>query len=157
MHAAEEHRQSKRSSDILTSRKRSILLVDDEVNILLTLRMVFEREGYEVTTAESSVQALELLTCGEHFDAVITDLNMERDNIGLEVARAAVNTKPRPAVVICTGFASPNSTRKAVTIGIDYMADKPVELDHLIEALDQLIPWRPQSAEQGTNLCGSLD
>lgn len=148
MHAEEAYAASNRSSDILTSPKRSILIVDDEVNILLTLRMVFEREGYEVTTAESSVQALEILTGGKHFDAVITDLNMERDNIGLEVARAAVNTKPKPAVVICTGFASPNNTRKAVKIGIDYMADKPVELDYLIEALDQLIPRRP-GAHQG--------
>ncbi|MGH9513142.1 MAG: response regulator [Terriglobales bacterium] len=119
--------------------KRSILLVDDEVSILRTLRMVFEHEGYEVATAENSVQALDLLSHNGKFDAVITDLNMEQTDIGLAVARAAMNCKPKPAVVICTGFASENNTRAALEMGIDYMAYKPVELEDLISALNRLI------------------
>ncbi|MGH9530647.1 MAG: response regulator [Terriglobales bacterium] len=119
--------------------KRSILLVDDEVSILRTLRMVFEHEGYAVTTAENSTQALSLLTKNGHFDAVITDLNMEQENIGLEVARTAMNCKPKPAVVICTGFASASNSRAALDMGIDYMAYKPVELEDLISALNRLI------------------
>lgn len=119
--------------------KRSILLVDDEVSILRTLRMVFEHEGYDVATAENSAQARALLTKNGHFDAVITDLNMEKEDIGLEVARAAMNCKPKPAVVVCTGFASANNTRAALDMGIDYMAYKPVELEDLISALNRLI------------------
>ena len=52
--------------------------------------MVFERDGYAVRTAHSCASALKLLENGNEFDAVITDLNMERENIGLEVARAAL-------------------------------------------------------------------
>jgi CheY-like chemotaxis protein len=119
--------------------KRSILLVDDETSILRTLRMVFEHEGYDVSTAESSTQALALLADNGHFDAVITDLNMEQDDVGLEVARAALKCKPKPAVVVCTGFASIHNSRAALEMGIDYMANKPVELSDLISALDRLI------------------
>jgi len=129
--------------------KRSILLVDDEVSILRTLRMVFEFEGYDVATAQNATQALEMLTKNGHFDAVITDLNMEREDVGLEVARAALNCKPKPAVVICTGFASTDNSRAALKMGIDYMANKPVELSDLIAALNRLISRYRDAGDKG--------
>jgi DNA-binding NtrC family response regulator len=119
--------------------KRSILIVDDEDNVLQTLRMVFEHEGYDVSTARSCREALQVLGNGKSFDAVITDLNMETEDIGLEVARAAVKHKPKPAVVICTGFASMDNSKESLKIGVDYMAHKPVELTELISALNRLI------------------
>lgn len=119
--------------------KRSILIVDDEDSVLQTLRMVFENEGYQVATANSCQRALEILSNGGSLDAVITDLNMESEDVGLEVARAAVKRRPKPAVVICTGFASMNNSRESLTLGVDYMAHKPVELTALISALNRLI------------------
>src|SRR5438270_7536129 len=118
--------------------KRSILIVDDEDSVLQTLRMVFENEGYDVSIASSCREALQLLSNGKSFDAVITDLNMETEDVGLEVARAAVKRKPKPAVVICTGFASLGNSKESLNIGVDYMAHKPVELTALIAALNRL-------------------
>lgn len=120
-------------------KKRSILIVDDEQSVLQTLRMVFEKEGYDVATAASCEEALKVLSNGMSFDAVITDLNMEHEDIGLEVARAALKRKPKPAIVICTGFASLGNSRESLKIGVDYMAHKPVELTSLISALNRLI------------------
>lgn len=126
-------------------KQRSLLLVDDESSILQTLRMVFEEQGYQVVTAQSCAQALDILSDGRAFDAVVTDLNMEKDDIGLEVARAALRTKPKPAVVICTGFASVANSRAALDLGVDYMAHKPVELEGLITALNRLLSRRNSS------------
>jgi DNA-binding NtrC family response regulator len=122
--------------------KRSLLLVDDENSILQTLRMVFENEGYQVITASSCAEALEVLQNGHKFDAVITDLNMEREDIGLEVARAAQKVKPKPAIVIYTGFASIPNSRAALELGVDYMAHKPVDVTDLISALNRLVAKR---------------
>ena len=113
--------------------------MDDEDSVLQTLRMVFENEGYDVSTARSCHEALEVLSNGKSFDAVITDLNMEAEDVGLEVARAAVKRRPKPAVVICTGFASLDNSKESLKMGIDYMAHKPVELSALISALNRLI------------------
>jgi NtrC-family two-component system response regulator AlgB len=121
------------------NQRRTILLVDDERSVLQTLKMVFENEGYEVTTATSCAEALGMLGNGGVFDAVVTDLNMEREDIGLEVARVALQKSPKPAVVICTGFASVDNSRASLDMGVHYMAHKPVELDELISALDRLI------------------
>jgi DNA-binding NtrC family response regulator len=120
-------------------RKPSILIVDDEESVLQTLRLVFEKEGYDVSTAASCEEALKVIGNGAAFDAVITDLNMEREDVGLEVARAALKRKPKPAIVICTGFASLDNSRESLKMGIDYMAHKPVELTALISALNRLI------------------
>jgi CheY-like chemotaxis protein len=113
--------------------------VDDEDSVLQTLRMVFENEGYDVATAASCEEALKVLRNGASFDAVITDLNMEQEDVGLEVARAALGKKPKPAIVICTGFASMVNSRESLKMGIDYMAHKPVELTALISAINRLI------------------
>src|SRR5438270_8280989 len=111
------------------SRKESLLIVDDEVNVTRTLQMVFEREGYQVHSAYNSVQAIEFLQNGHKVDCVITDLNMERDDIGLEVARAARELPHKPIVVICTGFANVSNSREALLMHVDYLALKPVDLE----------------------------
>jgi ActR/RegA family two-component response regulator len=121
-----------------------LLLVDDESNVLQTLRMVFEREGYDVVTAENCADALTKLKQMRKLDAVITDLNMEREDIGLEVAKAAMSLKPKPAILILTGFASISNSRAALDLGVDYMANKPVELTDLVPALDRLVTRRRQ-------------
>ena len=124
--------------------KPSLLIVDDEKNVALTLQMVFEREGYQVRTANSCAGALILLQNGNLFDAVITDLNMEKENIGLEVARAALRLHPRPAVVLCTGYASVDNSAAALQMKVDYFATKPVDLEELKRAMSRLMAWRAQ-------------
>jgi DNA-binding NtrC family response regulator len=115
-----------------------LLIVDDEPNVLLTLGMIFERDGYTVTRATSSAEALKALADGSRFDAVITDLNMERNNVGLDVARAAMRLRPRPVVVICTGYADLHNTRAALEMRVDYFATKPVDIDELKIAIRRL-------------------
>ena len=125
-----------------------LLLVDDESSVLQTLRMVLENEGYNVVTAESCTQAMALLQTNAVFDGVITDLNMEREDIGLEVARVALQGEPRPVIVVLTGFASMSNSRQALDLGIDYMAHKPVELGDLLPALSRLVSRRRESESQ---------
>lgn len=70
--------------------KPSLLIVDDEQSILDTLQLIFEHDGYDVVTAQSCAKALGLFeNYHNNFDAVITDLSMETEDIILEVARGA--------------------------------------------------------------------
>jgi CheY-like chemotaxis protein len=131
-----------------TTKPFHLLLVDDESSVLHTLRMVLENEGYNVVTAESCAQALMLLQTNTTFDGVITDLNMEKEDVGLEVARIALQATPRPVVVVLTGFASLVNSRQALDLGIDYMAHKPVELSDLLPALSRLVSRRRESDSQ---------
>jgi CheY-like chemotaxis protein len=123
-------------------RKPSILVVDDEENVTRTLQMVFEREGYQVTPAYSSAEAVKILKNGHTLDAVITDLNMEAEDIGLEVARVARGLRPRPVIVICTGFANLKNSQQALQLHVDYLANKPVDIEELTSAVRRLISRR---------------
>ena len=68
--------------------KRRILLVDDELAILLTLKAILEMHGFEVETAVSAKEASTKLKAAI-FHMVITDMSMETENAGYDVIRAA--------------------------------------------------------------------
>src|SRR5450759_2974309 len=67
--------------------KRRILLVDDDLAVLLTLKAVVELNGFEVETAGGSAEALARMESGV-YQMVISDLRMESAESGLEVLRA---------------------------------------------------------------------
>ena len=126
------------------TRKPNVLLVDDEESILATLRLVFEAEGYQVHTAQSAGEALQKMQDSLKVDAVITDLNMEKNDVGLEVARFAQTLRPLPVVMVCTGYANQDNTRKALELHIDYLVQKPVDLGELRQALRRLLRLRSE-------------
>jgi CheY-like chemotaxis protein len=119
--------------------KRALLIVDDEQSVTLTLKMIFERCGYRVRTAFSCAEALECFASGYRPDAVITDLNMEKADIGLEVAKAAKQLEPMPVVVICTGYADVENAEAALNLKVDFLATKPTNLAELVQALEVML------------------
>ena len=116
-----------------------MLIVDDEPNVLLTLKLVLEEDGYQISTAGSFAEAEELMRKPGQFDAILTDLWMEREDIGLELARSASKLKPRPIVVIFTGYGSTNNARAALGVPVDYFALKPLDVDELKRVLNRLV------------------
>ncbi|WP_446744967.1 response regulator [Silvibacterium acidisoli] len=83
--------------------KRRLLLVDDELAILLTLRAIFEINGFEVETAASAREAKQKIK-NSRFHMVITDMRMESETAGREVVLAARNASYKPAVAMLTAF-----------------------------------------------------
>jgi DNA-binding NtrC family response regulator len=120
-------------------RKPSLLLVDDEPNVLLTLKLVLEEDGYEISTANSFAEAEKLIAAPGGFDAILTDLWMEREDVGLELARSASKLSPRPIVVIFTGYGSTSNARAALGVPVDYFALKPLDVDELKRVLNRLV------------------
>lgn len=130
-------------------RRPSLLIVDDEPNVLLTLRLVLEEEGYQIHTAASCAEAQKVLSNSGHFDAILTDLWMEKEDIGLELARIASKLQPRPVIVIFTGFGSTANARAALDVPVDYFALKPLDIDELKRVLNRLVL---QATEHGLAL-----
>jgi CheY-like chemotaxis protein len=125
--------------------KLHIQIVDDEINVARTLQMVLERENYVVTCANSARAAYVQYRDGLRPDAAIIDLNMEREDIGLEVAQAAQRLKPIPIIIICTGYANVENIQTALDLRVDYLATKPVDLEELKKALQRLLLRRSVS------------
>ena len=125
--------------------KPNLLIADDETSVTRTLQMIFELEGYKVHATYSAKDAIEALKNGVRYDGVIADLNMERENIGLRVAQVASGLRPRPVVVICTGFATPENARQALDLRVDYLATKPVDPEELTTTLRRLMHRRNEA------------
>jgi DNA-binding response OmpR family regulator len=116
--------------------KRRILLVDDEVAILLTLKAVLEISGFEVETAASARDA-KLKIRSNTYHMVITDMRMESDSAGIEVVRAAKKAAYNPAIAMLTAFPLPGS--EAAEEGADKMLVKPMNTQDLLRQIEALL------------------
>src|ERR1700721_4599711 len=125
--------------------KRRILLVDDELAILVTLKAVLEMNDFEVETAASAREARSKLKAGT-FHMVITDMRMENESAGLEVVRAAKQAPYQPAVAMLTAFPVPGSEWRDE--GMDEMLVKPMNIMNLLRQIEALLVTHEDKKEK---------
>jgi DNA-binding NtrC family response regulator len=126
--------------------KRRILLVDDEIPILLTLKAILEMNEFEVETAESAREAEEKLNAST-FQMVITDMKMETDTAGYDVLRAAKRQTYSPATAILTAF--PTMVNGAADLKAESLLVKPVGTDHLLRQIEVLLIQHEDKKQAG--------
>jgi DNA-binding response OmpR family regulator len=115
--------------------KRRILLVDDEVAVLLTMKAVLEISGYDVDTAASAREGKARLRTRQ-YDMVITDMRMESDQAGREVIVAARTAPCHPAVALLTAY--PLDEADALSMGADKLFVKATHTRVLLGQLERL-------------------
>jgi len=129
-----------RASVGLTLEPAKILVVDDEKSILLLLKEALTQWGYQVTTAPSAVEGLELLKNGL-FDAIISDIRMP-DMTGLDLLREIRKQDETIEVVMMTGYPTIASAVQALKEGAyDYLS-KPLILDELRHLMARMMERR---------------
>jgi CheY-like chemotaxis protein len=115
---------------------KSILIVDDDVDVREMLSQFFSIEGYEVATARNGQDALEQLRKGQQADLILLDLMMpvmDGWQFRLEQQRDP-KLASIPVVVLSAVY---NARERAALLGaVDYM-QKPVEFDKLIETAER--------------------
>ncbi len=116
--------------------KRCILLVDDELAILLTLKAILEMNGFEVETAASAREAKQKLRDGV-FAMVITDMRMENETAGFQVIRAAREQAYNPATAILTAY--PNLGGEWKSEGAESLLVKPMNTGDLLRQIEALL------------------
>ena len=116
--------------------KRRILLVDDELAILLTLKAVLEIQGFDVETAASAREAKSKIR-SHSYHMVITDMRMESERSGMEVVRAAREAEYDPAVAMLTAFPLPGEEWEGA--GADQMLVKPMNTNDLLLQIEALL------------------
>ena len=127
--------------------KRRILLVDDELAILLTLKTILEIHHFEVETAISAKEAIAKLKANT-YHMVITDMKMEHEKAGYDVIRAAKKTEYNPAVAILTAYPLLGGDWK--TQGANSMLVKPMNTDDLLRRIEVLLIQHEDQKQQGT-------
>lgn len=103
-------------------RTPAVLIVDDEPEIVLLLTEILG-ESARLVTARNANEALAILT-QDSIDVALVDKNLP-DRSGLDIAEEAGLLPFRPEIVLMTGYASPESARKAVHLGVYDYIEKP--------------------------------
>ncbi len=116
--------------------RRRILLVDDEVAVLLTLKAVLEISGFDVDTAASAREGVSKIHTRE-YQMLITDMRMEHDVAGVEVIKAARAAAYHPAVALLTAF--PVAEEDWQEMGADQLLVKPMHTRILLQQIEDLI------------------
>ncbi len=116
--------------------KRRILLVDDEVAVLLTLKAVLEINGFDVDTAASGREG-KIKLRSHQYHMVITDMRMESDAAGIEVIAAARRASYRPAVALLTAF--PVAEEDWLALGAHKMLVKPMHTRVLLQQIEKML------------------
>ena len=125
--------------------RRRILLVDDEVAVLLTLKAVLEISGFDVDTAASAREGVSKLHTRE-YQMLITDMRMEHDVAGIEVIKAARAAAYHPAVALLTAF--PVAEEDWQEMGADQLLVKPMHTRILLQQIEHLIASHEQKLAQ---------
>ena len=107
-----------------------ILIVDDEPDILLMLRMSLEDEGHEVVMAADGQTALDRIA-EHHPDLVLLDVMMPVLD-GWGVLEQKRETGDATAVIMLSAKAEESDIQKAMTLGAREYVVKPFDLDKLV-------------------------
>src|SRR5688572_25547335 len=123
-----------------------ILVVDDEDTIRLVLAKYLRTRGFDVATAESGDAALEKLSEGR-FDLMLCDVRMPGLS-GVEIVPTALETDPELGIVMLSAVNDAPTATEAMAQGVlDYLI-KPIELQHLYEAVTRALHKRALMREQ---------
>jgi len=107
-------------------KKHKLLFVDDEENILNSLKRLFQDDGYEIYTVTNGFDGIKLLN--EHeFSLILSDYRMPELN-GVEFLKLAREKSPETVRIILTGFADMDTAVTAINEGEVYkFIEKPWE------------------------------
>lgn len=117
-----------------------ILVVDDDINNRLLLRLVLEHAGHEITEASDGGEALALANAREP-DLIIMDLHMPgMDGIDFIKALRGDTALTKTRVALYTATASDESMRQFMELaGIGCLIEKPSEPKQLLKSVEEAL------------------
>ncbi len=112
----------------------SVLIVDDERSMRDFLKILLEKEGHQVTTADSGARALETLQ-KQAVDVIVSDIRMP-GMTGIELLETVKEHSPELPIIMITAFASPDDAVLAMKNGaFDYIS-KPFNVDEIKSVIE---------------------
>ncbi len=126
--------------------KMQMMLVDDEERFLSTTKKLLARKGYDVLTAASGLEALEILA-SQTVHVVILDVKMPGMD-GMETLHEIKRRFPLVEVIMLTGHATVESAVEGLKSGAtDYLV-KPTDMDELLEKAIEAFEKRKRLEEK---------
>ncbi len=112
---------------------KKILVIDDEAIVRMSCERALEQEGYEVTSAASGREGIDLLE-KDTFGLVLLDLKMP-DIDGVEVLNTINKRWPDTKVIMITGYSTVEIAVQTLRLGAYNFIEKPFTPDTLVTAV----------------------
>jgi two-component system nitrogen regulation response regulator NtrX len=125
--------------------KYTVLIVDDEDNIRLSLKGSLEDEGFYVMQASTGEDALKIIE-KQDVDIVLLDIWMPGID-GIETLQAIKKTNPDLPVIIMTGHGSIDAAVKTTRLGALDFLEKPLDLNRIIITISNALHMKELSVE----------
>ena len=119
---------------------QTILLVDDEPDILKTLEDLLGQSGYTIVSKLDAESALSVIREGMQIDLVITDLRMPGMS-GSELTTILRKMLPSVPIIMLTGHGSVETYLKSMSSGVFEYVNKPVQVRELRRIVKTALEW----------------
>ena len=119
---------------------KSILLVDDDQDILLSMKTALAETGAEIDTAEDGDSAVRKVADSPP-DLMVLDVMLPKRSgfLVLEKIRQKIKKTDPPKVIMITGNPGTRHRVYAETLGIDMYLNKPFRIEKLVEGAKDLL------------------
>ena len=126
---------------------RTVLVVDDDHEILHAIRAMLESKGYRVMTATDGNAGINVAE-RERPDMVIVDMMMPKKSGFLVLERLKKNPQP-PRIIMITANEGGRHRAYAEMLGVDDYIRKPFAMDKLLESVKKHCPLEGAAAKKG--------
>jgi CheY-like chemotaxis protein len=121
-----------------STQRPSVLVVDDEPQVVWVLEFSLQGEGYETFSAHDGMEALDQIH-RHRPDLMVLDVMMPRmDGWSVLEALAEMPAADRPRVIMVTALASASDRDRAMRLGAEAFVPKPFDMEHLVGVLQGL-------------------
>lgn len=121
---------------------RSVLLIDDQADLLQVVRDILERRGYCVDMATNGKEGLALARVSK-YSVVLTDLGMP-DISGWEVADQIRELSPTTPIVLMTGWAADIEPERLEHSAVQALLAKPFRSEELLQLVERILHEKEQ-------------
>jgi CheY-like chemotaxis protein len=123
---------------MVASQHPSVLVVDDEPQVVWVLEFSLQGFGYSTLSAHDGMEALDQIR-RHHPELMVLDVMMPRmDGWSVLEELAKLPREERPRIVMVTALASAMDRARAERLGADAFVPKPFDMDHLVGVLQGL-------------------
>ena len=114
-----------------------ILVVDDQAGMRLTLKGILSRKGYDVSTAEDGLQAIEAAKKTE-FRMILMDIKMPGMS-GVETFIKIKELNKTATVIMMTAFAVEDEIKRAIQEGAYAVIHKPFDMERILGVIGECL------------------
>ncbi len=121
-----------------------ILIIDDDIAVRTSLKLLLENEAYQVGCAQTPVDAIEIIS-KQSPELIILDLNFSIDTSGtegMELLQQIKNISNTIPIVLITGWGTIELAVQGMKLGANDFLTKPWSNDHVLQSIKTLLDLR---------------